>query len=88
MDEVDIHISTSKREIEKTFYTAAEEVFSVPIFGTIATGRVVGGTIRTGGTVEIVGSRETRGTTIIGSKISEKTLDQIFAGDTVEICIS
>ena len=87
MDQVDTYIATPERETEKPFLMAVEDVFSITGRGTVATGRVERGTIKVGETVEIVGLRDTRETTVTGLEMFQKSLDQSVAGDNVGILL-
>src|SRR5262249_45976514 len=60
MNAVDTYVPTPKRDIEKAFLMPVEDVFSISGRGTVATGRVESGTIKTGEEVERVGIKETR----------------------------
>ena len=60
-----------------------EDVFSITGRGTVATGRVEQGIIKTGETVEIVGIRPTTTTVVTGVEMFKKILDQGQAGDNV-----
>ena len=83
MDQVDEHIPTPTRDTEKPFLMAVEDVFSITGRGTVATGRVERGSIRVGDTVEVVGLRDTRTSTVTGLEMFQKTLEQSMAGDNV-----
>jgi elongation factor Tu len=87
MDAVDKYIPTPIRDIEKTFLMAIEDVFTITGRGTVATGRIDRGVVKVGETVEIVGIRDTRTTTITGIEMFQKTLDEGFAGDNVGILL-
>jgi elongation factor Tu len=87
MDAVDKYVPTPERETDKSFLMAVEDVFSVTGRGTVATGRVERGTIKIGDTIEIVGLRETRNTTITGLEMFQKSLDEALAGDNVGILL-
>lgn len=87
MDQVDNYIQTPERETEKPFLMAVEDVFSITGRGTVATGRVERGTIKVGATVELVGLRETRSTTVTGLEMFQKTLEESVAGDNVGILL-
>jgi elongation factor Tu len=87
MDAVDTYIPTPERDTEKTFLMAIEDVFSITGRGTVATGRIERGVVKVGDSVEIVGLRETRTTTITGIEMFQKTLDEGFAGDNVGILL-
>jgi elongation factor Tu len=84
MDALDSHIPEPPRETDKPFLMAIEDVFSIEGRGTVATGRIERGVVKTGEEVEIVGMSDTpRKTTCTGVEMFNKTLDQGQAGDNV-----
>jgi elongation factor Tu len=85
MDEVDAYIPTPERDVDKPFLMAVEDVFSITGRGTVATGRIERGMVKVGETVEVIGIRETRSTTVTGVEMFQKTLDQGQAGDNVGV---
>nr|YP_009296523.1 elongation factor Tu [Thorea hispida]AOM65458.1 elongation factor Tu [Thorea hispida]ARX95827.1 elongation factor Tu [Thorea hispida]UNJ79113.1 elongation factor Tu [Thorea hispida] len=87
MKAIDNYIPTPERDIDKTFLMAVEDVFSITGRGTVATGRIERGIIKVGDTIEIVGLRETRTTTITGLEMFQKTLDEGLAGDNIGILL-
>lgn len=87
MDNVDEYIPTPERDTEKDFLMAVEDVFSITGRGTVATGRVERGVLRVGETVQLVGLRETRETTVTGIEMFQKTLEEAFAGDNVGVLL-
>ncbi|MEL6455339.1 MAG: elongation factor Tu, partial [Cyanobacteria bacterium J06623_5] len=87
MDEVDAYIPTPEREVDKPFLMAVEDVFSITGRGTVATGRIERGVVKVGETVELVGIRETRSTTVTGVEMFQKTLDSGMAGDNVGVLL-
>jgi elongation factor Tu len=87
MDEVDSYIPTPERATDKPFLMAVEDVFSITGRGTVATGRVERGLVKIGDTVEIVGLRDTRSTTVTGLEMFQKTLDESVAGDNVGVLL-
>jgi elongation factor Tu len=87
MDAVDNYIPTPERDTEKNFLMAIEDVFSITGRGTVATGRIERGMVSVGDSVEIVGLKETKATTVTGIEMFQKTLDQGMAGDNVGILI-
>jgi elongation factor Tu len=87
MDAVDSYIPTPERDTEKTFLMAVEDVFSITGRGTVATGRIERGMVSVGDTVELVGLKDTKSTTVTGIEMFQKTLDQGMAGDNVGILI-
>ena len=87
MDKVDEYIPTPIRDTEKDFLMAVEDVFSITGRGTVATGRVERGTIKVGETVELVGLKPTKSTTVTGLEMFQKSLDEAMAGDNVGILL-
>ena len=87
MKNVDNHIPTPVRDIDKPFLLAVEDVFSITGRGTVATGRIERGQIKVGEEVEIVGLQDTRKTTVTGVEMYQKTLDSGIAGDNVGILL-
>lgn len=87
MDEVDNYIPIPQRQTELPFLLAVEDVFSITGRGTVATGRVERGTIKVGETVDLVGLRETRNTTVTGVEMFQKILDEAQAGDNVGLLL-
>jgi elongation factor Tu len=87
MDAVDSYIPTPERDTEKNFLMAVEDVFSITGRGTVATGRIERGVVNVGDTVELVGLKETKSTTVTGIEMFQKTLDSGMAGDNVGILI-
>lgn len=87
MDQVDSYIPTPTRDTEKDFLMAIEDVLSITGRGTVATGRVERGTIKVGETVELVGLKDTRSTTITGLEMFQKSLDEALAGDNVGVLL-
>jgi elongation factor Tu len=87
MDAVDASIPTPERDIDKTFLMAVEDVFSITGRGTVATGRIERGIVKVGETIEIVGLKDTKSTTVTGVEMFQKTLDEGLAGDNVGILL-
>src|ERR1700757_4860742 len=71
------------RELDKPFLMPVEDVFSITGRGTVATGRVEQGIVKTGDTVEIVGVHDTSSTVVTGVEMFRKILDEGRAGDNV-----
>src|SRR5213083_1838958 len=65
-DALDTYIPEPVRELDKPFLMPVEDVFSITGRGTVATGRVEQGVIKTGETVEIVGIHPTSSTVVTG----------------------
>ncbi len=84
MDAVDRYIPTPERATDKPFLMPVEDVFGIKGRGTVATGRIERGIVKTGESVEIVGMKEqTRTVVVTGVEMFQKTLDQGMAGDNV-----
>ncbi len=71
------------RELDKPFLMPVEDVFSITGRGTVATGRVEQGIVKTGDTVEIVGVHDSTSTVVTGVEMFRKILDEGRAGDNV-----
>src|SRR5215472_16897617 len=84
---LDTKIPDPVRDIDKPFLMAIEDVFSIKGRGTVVTGRVERGVIRTSDNVEIVGFRETRSTVCTGVEMFRKLLDQGQAGDNIGVLL-
>ena len=83
MDAVDTYIPEPKRDIDKPFLMAVEDVFSIKGRRTVVTGRIERGIIKVGDEVDILGVREPQKTTVTGVEMFRKLLDQGQAGDNV-----
>ena len=84
---VDEYIPEPKRETDKPFMMAVEDVFSIKGRGTVVTGRVDRGTVHVGDPIEIVGLRETRSTVCTGVEMFHKSLDEGMAGDNLGLLL-
>ena len=87
MENVDSYIAEPPREVDEPLLMAVEDVFSITGRGTVATGRIERGKVKVGETVEIVGVRETRSTTVTGVEMFQKSLDEGLAGDNVGLLL-
>jgi len=87
MNAVDTYVPTPVREIDKAFLMPVEDVFSISGRGTVATGRVETGVVKTGDEVERVGIRETKKCVVTGVEMFRKTLDNAQAGDNVGLLL-
>ena len=74
---------TPARDVDKPFLMPVEDVFSISGRGTVATGRIESGVIKTGEEVEIVGIKETKKSVCTGVEMFRKLLDSGEAGDNV-----
>jgi len=85
---LDTWIPTPERIVDKAFLMCVEDVFSISGRGTVATGRIDRGRIKTGDNVEIVGLRpEIMKSVCTGVEMFQKTLDEGQAGDNVGLLL-
>jgi elongation factor Tu len=88
MNAVDDHIPLPIRLIDKDFLMPVEDVFSITGRGTVATGRIERGIIKTGDPVQILGmGAENLTSTITGVEMFRKILDRGEAGDNVGLLL-
>ncbi|MDC1032932.1 elongation factor Tu [Candidatus Pelagibacter sp.] len=87
MKAVDEFIPQPARDVDKPFLMPVEDVFSISGRGTVATGRVESGVVKTGEEVEIVGIRDTKKSVCTGVEMFRKLLDSGEAGDNVGILL-
>jgi elongation factor Tu len=83
MAAVDASVPEPTRELDKPFLMPIEDVFTITGRGTVVTGKVEQGIVRTGDEVEIVGLRPTSKTVCTGVEMFRKILDQGQAGDNI-----
>jgi len=83
MEALDSYIPEPKRALDLPFLMPIEDVFSIEGRGTVVTGRVERGVIKTGEEVEIIGLRPTAKTTCTGVEMFRKLLAQGQAGDNI-----
>ncbi len=85
---VDEYIPQPEREMDKPFMMSVEDVFSIKGRGTVVTGRVERGMVKTGENVDMVGLREKNVSTVVtGVEMFHKTLDEGQAGDNVGLLL-
>jgi elongation factor Tu len=87
LEALDTAIPDPKRETDKPFLMAVEDVFSITGRGTVATGRVERGKIKVGEEVEIVGVKPTQKSVATGLEMFRKLLDDAQAGDNVGVLL-
>jgi elongation factor Tu len=87
MDAVDNYIPEPVRILDKPFLMPVGDVFSISGRGTVVTGRVDRGIIRTGDEVEVIGIRPTFKTVCTGVEMFRKTLDEGRAGDDIGVLL-
>jgi elongation factor Tu len=83
MDAVDTYIPEPKRDVDKDFLMAVEDVFLITGRGTVATGRVERGRVKVGDNVEIVGIKPTKESVVTGVEMFRKLMDDAQAGDNI-----
>ena len=82
-DALDTYIPLPERDIDKPFLLPIEDVFSISGRGTVVTGRVERGIVKTGDEVEIIGIRDTTKSVCTGVEMFRKLLDEGRAGENV-----
>jgi elongation factor Tu len=87
LDALDNYIPEPQRSIDKPFLMPVEDVFSISGRGTVVTGRVERGIIKTGQEIEIVGIKDTTKTVVTGVEMFRKILDEGRAGDNIGILL-
>ncbi len=83
MDAIDGYVPEPQRPLDKPFLMPIEDVFSISGRGTVVTGRVERGIVKTSDEVEIVGLKDTRKTVVTGVEMFRKILDEGRAGDNI-----
>jgi elongation factor Tu len=84
---LDSYIPEPLREVDKPFLMPIEDVFTISGRGTVVTGRIEQGIVKTGTEVEIVGIRDTQKKVVTGVEMFRKILDQGQAGDNVGVLL-
>ena len=84
---IDEYIALPERPVDQPFLMPVEDVFSITGRGTVGTGRVERGIVKTGEDVEVVGIKETRKTVVTGVEMFRKLLDEGEAGDNVGLLL-
>ena len=80
---LDTYIPQPERPLDQPFLMPVEDVFSITGRGTVATGRIERGKVKTGEEIEIIGFGEQRKTVVTGVEMFQKTLPEGLAGDNV-----
>lgn len=84
MEAVDSYIPTPERKADLPFLMPVEDVFTITGRGTVATGRVERGQLKTSDEIEIVGlAEESRKSVVTGIEMFRKILDYAEAGDNI-----
>jgi len=87
VEALDTFVPEPVRAIDKPFLLAVEDVFSISGRGTVATGRIEQGEVKTGEEVAIIGLRPTQKTICTGVEMFRKTLNLGQAGDNVGLLL-
>jgi elongation factor Tu len=88
MKQVDAYIPQPKRDIDKPFLMAVEDVFSITGRGTVGTGRIERGKVLVGDEVDIVGLMDKpKKSVVTGVEMFRKILDEGQAGDNVGVLL-
>jgi elongation factor Tu len=87
MNAVDEYIPTPERDSDKPFLMPIEDIFTISGRGTVVTGRVERGIIKTGDEVEIVGLKPTQKTVATSLEMFRKILDEALPGDNVGVLL-
>ena len=87
VNKLDEYIPEPARDIDKPFLMAIEDVFSIEGRGTVATGRIERGIIKSNEEVELIGIKPTVKTTAVSVEMFNKILDEGRAGDNVGILL-
>ncbi|WP_323847303.1 elongation factor Tu [Microbulbifer magnicolonia] len=83
VETLDEYIPEPVRAIDQPFLMPIEDVFSISGRGTVVTGRVERGIVKTGDEIQIVGIKETTTTTCTGVEMFRKLLDEGRAGENI-----
>ena len=87
IEALDSFVPEPKREIEKAFLMTVEDVFTISGRGTVVTGRIEQGIVKTGDPIEIVGISDTTKTTCTGVEMFRKSLDEGRAGENCGVLL-
>ena len=87
VDAIDDYIPLPQREKDKPFLMPVEDVFSIKGRGTVPTGRVERGMIKSGDEIEIVGLKDTRKVVAVSLEMFHKTMQEAEAGDAVGVLL-
>ena len=87
MDAVDTYIPETVRNTDKPFLMPVEDVFTITGRGTVVTGKIESGIVKTGDELEIVGLKNTAKTVCTGIEMFRKSLDEGRAGDNAGVLL-
>ena len=87
VEELDVYVPEPERDIDKPFLMPIEDVFTISGRGTVVTGRIESGIVKTGDSLEIVGINDTTATTCTGVEMFRKSLDEGRAGENCGVLL-
>jgi len=87
VEALDSFVPEPTREVEKPFLMPVEDVFTISGRGTVVTGRIEQGIVKTGDPIEIVGITDTTSTTCTGIEMFRKSLDEGRAGENCGVLL-
>jgi elongation factor Tu len=87
VETLDSYIPEPSRALDKPFLMPIEDVFTISGRGTVVTGRIEQGIVKTGEEIEIVGIRDTQKKVVTGVEMFRKILDEGQAGDNVGVLL-
>ena len=87
VDTLDSYIPEPERALDQPFLMPIEDVFTISGRGTVVTGRIEQGIVKTGEEIEIVGIRDTQKKVVTGVEMFRKILDEGQAGDNVGVLL-
>ena len=87
VEELDVYVPEPERDIDKPFLLPIEDVFTISGRGTVVTGRIESGIVKTGDALEIVGINDTTTTTCTGVEMFRKSLDEGRAGENCGVLL-
>lgn len=87
IDALDTYVPDPVRDIDKPFLMPVEDVFSIKGRGTVATGRIERGEVKTGDEIEVVGLNPSKKTVVTGVQAFRKDLDKGMAGENVGVLV-
>jgi len=87
VEELDVYVPEPERDIDKPFLMPIEDVFTISGRGTVVTGRIESGIVKTGDALEIVGINDTTSTTCTGVEMFRKSLDEGRAGENCGVLL-
>ena len=87
VESLDSYVPEPERDVDKPFLMPIEDVFTISGRGTVVTGRIERGIVKTGDALEIVGITDTSETTCTGVEMFRKSLDEGRAGENCGVLL-